>query len=384
MLNATEHQQSSPSLQIAGEVDRVYKSIKQDTTSIVEDGKPHLDIIRDNLEDSVVWNPWIEKSKGMGDFEPKDGYKQMVCVEVGSVNGWQKLEPGETFEGGQIVKSHLQTSKRIHVWNSSDDSKHDMKLIPLHSYVPTKSVVPLRPPVFHVLRLFVTCQLAAEICSNLSILHQHQRLVFSSFLPEQKSHFHHYTMSIPMTAGLADDEDQDNKTETNMEVMGVLVGRERQVFIVPEEVMNQRSTFFATVNSQRDRSLINRILLPSDEPAIFQLYRDCVVFGNETGVASLWSSDNLTLAKTWILADKIGDEEATNLTIDRIGARDMPAPGFVVVNYSYANTIKFSALRRIYVDLYIHQIPPEDFIDELEAFEGEFRADLGFGWTRLL
>nr|POF17824.1 glucose-6-phosphate 1-epimerase [Quercus suber] len=107
MLNATEHQQSSPSLQIAGEVDRVYKSIKQDTTSIVEDGKPHLDVIRDNLEDSVVWNPWIEKSKGMGDFEPKDGYKQMVCVEVGSVDGWQKLEPGETFEGGQIVKSHL-------------------------------------------------------------------------------------------------------------------------------------------------------------------------------------------------------------------------------------------------------------------------------------
>ncbi|KXT17202.1 hypothetical protein AC579_325 [Pseudocercospora musae] len=106
MLNATEQQQTDPQLKITGEIDRVYKSIKQDTTSIVVDGKPHLDVVRDNLEDSVVWNPWIEKAKGMGDFEPKDGYKNMVCVEVGAVDGWQKLEPGETFEGGQILKAH--------------------------------------------------------------------------------------------------------------------------------------------------------------------------------------------------------------------------------------------------------------------------------------
>ena len=107
VLDAKEHQQSTPGLSITGEVDRVYKSIKQDITSIVQGGKPHLDITRDNLEDTVVWNPWIEKAKGMGDFEPKDGYKNMLCVEVGAVDGWQKLEPGEVFEGGQLVKSHL-------------------------------------------------------------------------------------------------------------------------------------------------------------------------------------------------------------------------------------------------------------------------------------
>lgn len=106
VLDASEHQQTSPFLRISGEVDRVYKSIKQDTTSIVQDGKPHLDVVRDNLEDSVVWNPWVEKAKGMGDFEPKDGYKNMICVEVGALDGWQKLEPGETFEAGQIVKAH--------------------------------------------------------------------------------------------------------------------------------------------------------------------------------------------------------------------------------------------------------------------------------------
>ncbi|EGP88419.1 unnamed protein product [Zymoseptoria tritici ST99CH_1A5] len=106
MLNATEHKQSPANISIAGEVDRVYKGIKQDTTSVVEDGKPHLDVIRDNLADTVVWNPWIEKSKGMSDFEPKDGYKTMVCVEVGTVDGWQKLESGDTFEAGQILKAY--------------------------------------------------------------------------------------------------------------------------------------------------------------------------------------------------------------------------------------------------------------------------------------
>lgn len=85
----------------------MYKAIKQDTTSIVQDGKPRFDVIRENLCDSVVWNPWIEKAKGMGDFEPKDGYKNMLCVEVGAVDGWQTLAPGDVFEGGQIVKSHL-------------------------------------------------------------------------------------------------------------------------------------------------------------------------------------------------------------------------------------------------------------------------------------
>lgn len=106
MLNATEHQQTDPNLHFSGEVDRVYQDIKQDTTSIVVGGQPTIDVTRDNLSDTVIWNPWIEKTKGMGDLRPEDSYKRFVCVEVGAVDGWQKLEPGEVFEGGQIVKSH--------------------------------------------------------------------------------------------------------------------------------------------------------------------------------------------------------------------------------------------------------------------------------------
>jgi len=107
VLDATSHTQTDPSLKFNGEVDRVYKNISIDTTSILEDGKPRFDVIRDNIKDTVTWNPWIEKAKAMGDFSPDDGYKNMVCVEVGAVDGWQKLEKGEVFEGGMLVKSLL-------------------------------------------------------------------------------------------------------------------------------------------------------------------------------------------------------------------------------------------------------------------------------------
>lgn len=106
VLDARSATESNAAVAITGEVDRVYSSIAQDTTSVTHAGAPLLDVQRDNLGDTVVWNPWKEKAGAMADFAPKDGFNQMLCVEVGSVSGWQKLEGGETFEGGQIVKSH--------------------------------------------------------------------------------------------------------------------------------------------------------------------------------------------------------------------------------------------------------------------------------------
>ncbi|KAE9967324.1 hypothetical protein BLS_006442 [Venturia inaequalis] len=107
VLDATTHTESNANLKITGEVDRVYSKLSQSTTSVLEGGKPRFDVVRDNLTDTVVWNPWIEKAKGMGDFEPKDGYKEMLCIEVGAVDSWVKLEGGEGWEGGQIMKSLL-------------------------------------------------------------------------------------------------------------------------------------------------------------------------------------------------------------------------------------------------------------------------------------
>lgn len=51
----------------------------------------------------MVWNPWTEKAAGMGDFAPKDGFKNMICIEAGSVRGWTALEPGDALDGAQTI-----------------------------------------------------------------------------------------------------------------------------------------------------------------------------------------------------------------------------------------------------------------------------------------
>ena len=95
----------SKNIAFKGETDSVYTPVggPQAPVTILDGGSKRFDIVRDNLNDVVVWNPWTEKAAGMGDFAPKDGFKNMVCVEAGAVKGWQTLEPGEAFEGAQTI-----------------------------------------------------------------------------------------------------------------------------------------------------------------------------------------------------------------------------------------------------------------------------------------
>jgi D-hexose-6-phosphate mutarotase len=44
--------------------------------------------------DTVVWNPWAEKAKGMGDFDD-DGYNSMLCIEPGLVADFHELPKGQ-------------------------------------------------------------------------------------------------------------------------------------------------------------------------------------------------------------------------------------------------------------------------------------------------
>ena len=50
----------------------------------------------------VVWNPWIEKARGMSDFGDEE-YKNMICVEVGHVSSFVTLGPGLSWEASQTL-----------------------------------------------------------------------------------------------------------------------------------------------------------------------------------------------------------------------------------------------------------------------------------------
>ncbi|RQM08441.1 hypothetical protein DH86_00000456 [Scytalidium sp. 3C] len=91
---------------ITAKTDRVYTPAGGDKApiEILEDGVKTYTIVRDNLNEVVVWNPWEDGAKDIADFGPADGWKNMICAEAGAVKGWQKLEPGETFEGGQFIR----------------------------------------------------------------------------------------------------------------------------------------------------------------------------------------------------------------------------------------------------------------------------------------
>ncbi|KAE8445980.1 hypothetical protein EG329_012619 [Mollisiaceae sp. DMI_Dod_QoI] len=95
----------SAALSISSKTDRVYSPAAGPSSAVIikEGGKKKFGIVRDNMNEVVVWNPWKDDAQGMGDFAPKDGYKEMICVEAGAVKGWQKLEQGDAWEGGQVI-----------------------------------------------------------------------------------------------------------------------------------------------------------------------------------------------------------------------------------------------------------------------------------------
>lgn len=83
----------------------MYAAPSDDPITVSEKGAGGFELTRDMLPDVVVWNPWIEKAKGMADFGPEEGYKHMVAVEAGSVSVWNSLEAGDAWEGGQRFKT---------------------------------------------------------------------------------------------------------------------------------------------------------------------------------------------------------------------------------------------------------------------------------------
>jgi len=87
--------EAEAAIKFAGEVDRVYFN-SPETVEIVDHGLGRIITVdkTDSLS-TVVWNPWIEKSKRLTDYGD-DEYLRMVCVESGNVKQNQTLlKPGQ-------------------------------------------------------------------------------------------------------------------------------------------------------------------------------------------------------------------------------------------------------------------------------------------------
>jgi len=69
---------------ITEHTDRVYLT-SQDKVTLVNSGK-NVDITGTGHDSIVVWNPWLDVAKNMGDFDD-NGYKNMICVEMANTRG---------------------------------------------------------------------------------------------------------------------------------------------------------------------------------------------------------------------------------------------------------------------------------------------------------
>ncbi|MDF1876045.1 D-hexose-6-phosphate mutarotase [Sulfurimonas sp. SAG-AH-194-I05] len=76
------------------EVDAVYQEV--DKEIILKDKKREVTINNEGSSSVVVWNPWIEKGKGMSGMA-KEGYKEFVCIETANAfDDCKFLETGES------------------------------------------------------------------------------------------------------------------------------------------------------------------------------------------------------------------------------------------------------------------------------------------------
>jgi len=88
--------ETADTIRFTGEVDRIYVNTPH-AVAIRDDALRRLiRVEKEHSLSTVVWNPWVAKSKVMPDFGD-DEYQRMVCVESGNVAVNElALLPGET------------------------------------------------------------------------------------------------------------------------------------------------------------------------------------------------------------------------------------------------------------------------------------------------
>ncbi|MBG86901.1 MAG: hypothetical protein CMO80_08385 [Verrucomicrobiales bacterium] len=102
-LDSMKEKQQDGAITIGEEVDRIY--INTEDTCVIHDRKlaRQIHVAKEGSRSTVVWNPWIDKAKRMGDFV-NDGFQEMLCIETTNAHDdLHTIQPGEEHRMVQTI-----------------------------------------------------------------------------------------------------------------------------------------------------------------------------------------------------------------------------------------------------------------------------------------
>lgn len=93
----------SGSLEIHRETDRIYIGTEDDVLVHDRSSERVIRVAKQGSVSTVIWNPWIDKSRRMADF-PDDGYETMLCVETtNAASDERRISPGQEHRISQTI-----------------------------------------------------------------------------------------------------------------------------------------------------------------------------------------------------------------------------------------------------------------------------------------
>lgn len=144
----------------------------------------------------------------------------------------------------------------------------------------------------------------------------------------------------------------------------VLVGGQKERFVVHRDILCARSPFFNSACSERWRKSGQSIKLPEDDPDVFNTY---LLYAYRQPSASE-DVEYIRYINTYILADKLGDLAAANDIMDDMihhGEKTNTNPVGESSKIVFERTPDSSPLRRLMVDLYVNETTNDGLFEEV-------------------
>lgn len=97
-LTKKEFREGRSTLVVDQEVDRIYYDTLKPL--LLNEPQRGLVIQSENMPDTVIWNPWIQRCSELADM-PDDGFRRMICIEAAAIRNPVVLAPGADWWGRQ-------------------------------------------------------------------------------------------------------------------------------------------------------------------------------------------------------------------------------------------------------------------------------------------